>query len=118
MSVRKFFTKLGSDTKKFFSKGGMADVGLRKFGNTLSKVGGVASSLAPLATILAPELAVPLMAGGALAGVAGRTTKAIRSGVKSGKNEEQKTQNIVRAITSGIEAGKPLTGQLERVNFA
>lgn len=118
MSVRKFFTKLGSDTKKFFSKGGTADVGLRKFGNTLSKVGGVASSLAPLATILAPELAVPLMAGGALAGVAGRTTKAIRSGAKSGKNEEQKTQNIVRALTSGIEAGKPLTGQLERVNFA
>jgi hypothetical protein len=118
MSVRKFFTKLGSDTKKFFSKGGTADVGLRKFGNTLSKVGGVASSLAPLATFFAPELAVPLMAGGAIAGVAGRTTKAIRSGARSGKNEEQKTQNIVRAITSGIEAVKPLTGQLERVNFA
>jgi hypothetical protein len=118
MSVRKFFTKLGSDTKKFFSKGGTADVGLRKLGNTLTKVGGVASSLAPLATVLAPELAVPLMAGGALAGVAGKTTKDIRSGARRGGDIVQKTQNIVQATKAGIEAGKPLTGQLEGVNFA
>lgn len=117
MGIGQFFKKLGSDTKKFFSKGGAADVGLRKFGNTLSKVGGVAQNLAPLATVLAPELAVPLMAGGQLAKVAGGTANAVRSGVKSGKGIEAQTANAVSAIKSGIEAGKPATGALE-ANFA
>lgn len=117
MGIGQFFKKLGSDTKKFFSKGGAADVGLRKFGNTLSKVGGVAQNLAPLATVLAPELTVPLMAGGQLAKVAGGTAKQIRSGAKAGKGIEQKTANVVGALTSGIEAGKPATGALE-ANFA
>jgi hypothetical protein len=117
MGAAKFFQKLGSDTKKFFSKGGAADTGLRKLGNTLSKVGGVASSLAPLAAIVAPELAVPLMAGGALAGVAGKTAHGIRSGAQKGGNIVEKTQNIVGATTSGIEAAKPHTAQLG-VNFA
>ena len=117
MSVRKFFTKLGSDTKKFFSKGGTADVGLRKLGNTLTKVGGVASSLAPLAMIAAPELAVPLMAGGALAGVGGKTALGIRSGARKGGDIVQKTQNIVDATKAGIEASKAPASSLG-VNFA
>jgi len=116
--VKKFFRKLGSDTKKFFSKGGMADVGLRKFGNTLSKVGGVAQALTPLAAIAAPELAPALFAGGALAKVAGKTTQDVRKGARMGKDAEGKTAGVVRALTSGIEAGKPATGQLEQVNFA
>ena len=116
-TVKGFFRKLGSDTKKFFSKGGVADVGLRKFGNTLSKVGGVAQSLAPLAAVVAPEFAVPLMAGGALAKVGGSTANAVRKGVQQGKGIEAKTANAVRSITSGIEAGKPLTGELG-MNFA
>ena len=37
-TVKGFFRKLGADTKQFFRKGGTADVGLRKFGNTLSKL--------------------------------------------------------------------------------
>lgn len=111
-TVKGFFKKLGSDTKKFFSKGGAADVGLRKFGNTISQVGGVAQKLAPLAAVVAPEFAVPLMAGGALAKVAGKTTKAVRSGVMRAKGAEDKTGAAVSAITAGIEAGKPSTGQL------
>jgi len=111
-TVKGFFKKLGRDTKKFFSKGGAADVGLRKFGNTISQVGGVAQQLAPLAAVVAPELAVPLMAGGALAKVAGGTAKAVRTGVMRGKTAEDKTAGAVSAITSGIEAGKPATGQL------
>lgn len=116
-TVKGFFRKLGSDTKKFFSKGGVADVGLRKFGNTLSKVGGVAQSLAPLAAVVAPEFAIPLMAGGALAKVGGSTANAVRKGVQQGKGIEAKTQGAIGALTSGIEAGKPLTGELG-MNFA
>ena len=116
-TVKGFFKKLGSDTKKFFSKGGAADVGLRKVGNTLNKIGGVAQSLAPLAAVVAPELAVPLMAGGALAKVGGSTTLAVRKGSSKGGDIVQKTDNIVGALKGGIEAGKPATGQLE-MNFA
>lgn len=116
-TVKGFFKKLGSDTKKFFSKGGAADVGLRKFGNTLTKVGGVAQSLAPLAMIAAPELAVPLMAGGALAKVGGSTTKAVRSGARKGGDIVQKTQNVVGALKGGIEASKPAAADLG-MNFA
>jgi len=117
MGVGQFFKKLGSDTKKFFSKGGAADVGLRKFGNTLTKVGGVAQSLAPLAAVVAPEFALPLMAGGALAKVGGSTAGAIRSGAKKGGDIVQKSQNITSAITSGIEAAKPSAATLG-ANFA
>lgn len=117
MGVGSFFKKLGSDTKKFFSKGGAADVGLRKIGNTLTKAGGVAQSLAPLAAVVAPELAIPLMAGGALAKVGGSTAGAIRSGAKKGGNIVQKAQNITGAITSGIEAAKPPVATLG-ANFA
>ena len=117
-SAKQFFKKLGADTKKFFSKGGAADVGLRKFGNTLSQVGGVAQQLAPLATVVAPELAVPLMAGGELAKVGGSTALAARKGAMRGKGAEDKTANVVGALTAGIEAGKPATGQLEKIKFA
>jgi len=116
--VKKFFQKLGSDTKKFFSKGGMADVGLRKFGKTLSKAGGVAQALTPLAAVLAPELAIPLMAGGALAKTVGKTSQDIRRGAQRGRDIASKTSNISRAITSGIEAGRPSVGQLDQINFA
>lgn len=115
--AKKFFQKLGSDTKKFFSKGGAADVGLRKFGNTLSKVGGVAQKLAPLALAVAPEFAVPLMAGGALAKIGGKTALGIRKGARKGGDIVQKTENIVGAVKSGIEAAKPEAAQLG-VNFA
>lgn len=116
-SAKRFFQKLGSDTKAFFRKGGPADTGLRKFGNTLSKVGGVAQSLAPLAAVVAPEFAIPLMAGGALGKVVGGTANAVRKGVQKGKGIEAKTQGAISALTSGIEAGKPLTGELG-MNFA
>ena len=107
-----FFRKAGNDIKNFFRKGGQADTGLRKFGNTISQVGGVAQQLAPLASIVAPELAVPLMAGGALGKVVGSTAHAVRKGAMGAKTAEGKAQGVVSALTSGIEAGKPATGQL------
>jgi len=109
--------KFGSDTKKFFSKGGTADVGLRKFGNTLTKAGGVAQSVAPLLSIVAPEFGIPLMTAGALAKQGGKTAGAIRSGARKGGNIIQKTQNIAGAIKSGIEASKPPAAELA-MNFA
>tara|TARA_R110000868_G_scaffold185243_2_gene427124 strand:+ start:556 stop:909 length:354 start_codon:yes stop_codon:yes gene_type:complete len=117
MGIGQFFKKLGSDTKKFFSKGGMADVGLRKFGKTLSKVGGVASSVAPLLSIVAPEVGLPLMAAGALAKTGGKTALAVRSGARKGGNIVEKTQNISGAIRGGIEASKPSVATLG-MNFA
>lgn len=116
-TVKSFFKKLGSDTKKFFSKGGAADVGLRKFGNTLSKVGGITKSVAPLLSIVAPEFGLPLMAAGALATQGGKTVGAIRSGARRGGNIVQKTQNVAGAIRSGIEASKPAASELA-MNFA
>jgi len=116
-SAKEFFKKLGRDTKKFFSKGGAADVGLRKFGNTLSKVGGVAEKLAPLAMVVAPEIAAPLLAGGALAKVAGGTAKSVRKGAMAARGAVDKTAGVVGAITSGIEAARPPVAELG-ANFA
>lgn len=117
MGIGQFFKKIGEGTKQFFKKGGIADTGLRKFGNTLTKAGGVAQSLAPLAAIVAPEIGVPLLAAGALAKAGGKTALAVRSGAAKGGNIVQKTQNVVGALKSGIEAAKPEAAQLG-VNFA
>ena len=117
MGIKEFFKKVGEGTKQFFKKGGIADTGLRKIGNTLTKAGGVAQSLAPLAMVVAPELAPAIMAGGALAKVAGNTAGAIRSGAKKGGDIVQKSENIVGAVKGGLEASMPLTQQLG-ANFA
>lgn len=117
MGIGQFFKKLGSDTKKFFSKGGAADVGLRKFGNTLTKAGGIAQAVSPLLSIVAPEVGIPLMAAGALAKQGGKTAGAIRSGARKGGDIVQKTENISGAIKSGIEASKPSVATLG-MNFA
>lgn len=109
-TVKGFFKKLGADTKKFFAKGGTADVGLRKLGNTLTKVGGVGAALAPLASVIAPELAPALMAGSALAGTAGKTVGGVRKGAMKGGDIVSKTQNVVGALKGGIEAVKPMPG--------
>lgn len=119
MGVKEFFKKLGSDTKKAFSKGGVIDSGLRKVGNTLVQAGGVASKLAPLAMAIAPEFAPAIMAGSALANVAGKTALGVRSGAMKGKNIVDKTENIVGSITSGIQAGKDIQAQNPNpLNFA
>ena len=117
MGIGSFFKKIGEGAKQFFKKGGIADTGLRKLGNTLSKVGGVAQSVAPLLSIVAPELAPAIMAGGALAKVAGSTAGAVRSGAKKGGDIVQKSQNISNALKGGLEASMPLTQQLG-ANFA
>ena len=116
-TARGFFKKLGSDTKKFFSKGGSADVGLRKFGNTLSKVGDVVSKVAPVISTFAPEIGVPLMAGGALAKTIGSTANAVRHGAQKGGSLVEKAQNIQGAVNTGIQAGMP-QAQALGVNFA
>ena len=140
MGVKEFFKKLGSDTKKAFSKGGaiesgfkkfggdvkqafskggVIDTGLRKVGNTLIQGAGVASKLAPLAMVVAPEFAPAIMAGSALANVGGKTALGIRSGAMRGKTLEDKTENIVGSITSGIQAGKDVQAQNPNpLNFA
>ena len=117
MGIKSFFKKVATGTKDFFKKGGIADTGLRKFGNTLTKVGGVAQSVAPLLSIVAPEVGLPLMAAGALSKTAGKTAGAIRSGARRGGNIVEKTQNITGAIKGGIEAGMP-QAQALGANFA
>lgn len=115
--IKNFFKKVGEGTKNFFKKGGIADTGLRKFGNTLTKVGGVAQSVAPLLSVVAPEIGLPLMAGGALAKTVGRTAQNVRSGARRGGDIVEKTRNITGAIKSGIEAGMP-QAQALGMNFA
>jgi hypothetical protein len=117
MGIGSFFKKIGEGTKQFFKKGGVADTGLRKVGNTLTKVGGVAQSVAPLLSVVAPEIGIPLMAGGALAKLAGNTAQSVRSGARKGGDIVQKTQNVSTALKSGLEASMPLTQQLG-ANFA
>jgi len=109
--------KFSEGTKDFFKKGGIADTGLRKFGNTLTKAGGVAQTISPLLSIVAPEFGIPLMAAGALAKQGGKTAGAIRSGARKGGNIVEKAQNISGAIRSGIEASKPSVATLG-MNFA
>jgi len=111
-TLKGFFRKADSGIKTVFKKGGIADTGLKKFGTAAIAAGGVAQQLAPLAAVVAPELAVPLMAGGALAKVAGSTALNARAGAIKGKTAQDKTQNVVNAVTSGIQAGKPAAAQL------
>jgi hypothetical protein len=106
MGIKQFFRKLGSDTKKFFSKGGMADTVLRKAGNTLSKVGSIAEASLPLVAAFNPELAVPLMAGSALSNIGGQTLKGTRQGILKGKSIEDKITNLTSSITCGITASR------------
>lgn len=117
MGIKQFFRKVSEGTKNFFKKGGIADVGLRKFGNTLTKAGGVASAIAPLASIVAPEIGLPLMAAGALAKVGGKTAQGIRKGAMKGGDIVEKTRNIVSATKEGIEAAKPIA-ETAGINFA
>jgi hypothetical protein len=117
MGIKSFFKKIGEGTKNFFKKGGIADTGLKKAGDFLTKAGGVGSALAPLAMVVAPEIAAPLMAGSALAGIAGKTAQGIRSGAQKGGNIVEKTQNIVGATKGGLEAAMPIAAGLG-ANFA
>jgi hypothetical protein len=117
MGIKQFFRKIGEGTKNFFKKGGIADTGLRKFGNTLTKAGGVAQAISPLLSIVAPEVGLPLMAAGALAKTGGKTALAVISCARKGGDIVEKTQNISGAIRGGIEASKPSVATLG-MNFA
>ena len=113
MGIGRFFKKLGSDTKKFFSKGGAADVGLRKVGNTFTKAGDIAMSAAPLLSVVAPEIGIPLMAAGSLSKVAGSGITKGRQAIKASKGDVGKAlRDVTPIVQSSIEAGKPLAGQL------
>jgi hypothetical protein len=118
MAVKDFFKKLGSDTKKAFSKGGAIDVGFRKAGNTLSKIGQVGEKLLPLAAVAAPELAPALMTGSVLSQLGGRSIKDVRKGVKQGSGLVNKVQNAVSAAVPGIQAAKDIVDQSPDLNFA
>jgi hypothetical protein len=106
MGIKQFFRKVGQDTKKFFSKGGLADTTLRKAGNTLSKIGSVAESALPLITAFNPELAPALMAGSALSNIGGQTLKGTRQGILKGKSIEDKITNLTPSITGGLTASR------------
>ena len=75
------------------------------------------NTLGAIAPFTSPRHAFPLMAGGALAKVAGKTAGAVRSGARKGGDIVQKTQNVSTALKSGLEASMPLTQQLG-ANFA
>lgn len=108
MGIGQFFKKVSSGTKTFFKKGGMADVGFRKLGNTLNTVGDVALSVAPLAAVVAPEFAAPILAAGALSKIGGAATLAGRKTVIDSKGDTGKAASGLSPIArNAIEASKP-----------
>jgi hypothetical protein len=114
MGIGQFFKKVSSGTKSFFKKGGMADVGFRKFGNTLNTVGDIAMSAAPVAALVAPELAAPILAAGALSKIGGAATLAGRKAVIKAKgNADKIVSGISPIVRNAIEASKPQVGIIQ-----
>jgi hypothetical protein len=58
MGVKQFFRKVEKGTKDFFRKGGIAETGLRKVGNSLSQVAPVVNKIGNVARDIAPQLAM------------------------------------------------------------
>ena len=108
MGIGQFFKKVSSGTKTLFKKGGMADSGFRKLGNTLNTVGDVALSAAPIAAVVAPELAPAILAAGALSKIGGAATLAGRKAViNSNGNVGKAAIGVSPIVRNAIEASKP-----------
>jgi hypothetical protein len=138
MGIKQFFNKIGEGAKKFFkkdgtldrtfSKGGSAeklvnkigagiDTGLKVVGDVAGKVGRVAGSLAPVLSLVNPELGLGAMALSAGAGKVGGVTKQIKSAKQDAVDAFKGKKN---EMISSIMAPKPVNdmAQPEPVNFA
>lgn len=106
MGIGRFFKKIEQGGKNFFKKGGMAETGLRKIGNTLAQAAPVVNKIGNIAKNMAPELAMIPGVGGLASDIArkiGNSTPQVSraiSKLSSGAKDLSKG-------SVGIQAPKP-----------
>jgi methyl-accepting chemotaxis protein len=107
MGFKQFFRKVEKGTKDFFKKGGIAETGLRKAGNSLSQIAPVVNKIGDVASSIAPELKMIPGIGGALSSGAraiGKATPQISSALNKLSSG---AKNLSKGSVMGIQAPKP-----------
>jgi hypothetical protein len=108
MGFKQFFRKVEKGTKDFFKKGGIAETGLRKAGNSLAQVAPVVNKIGDISKDLAPSLAMIPGIGGALSTAArklGNSTPQISNAISKLSTG---SKNLSRgAVMPSIQAPKP-----------
>ena len=90
MGFKQFFRKVEKGTKDFFKKGGIAETGLRKAGNSLAQVAPVVNKIGDIAKDIAPSLKM-------IPGVGGMASEIAR---KVGNSTPQ-ISNAINKLASG-----------------
>lgn len=108
MGIGRFFKKLEKGTKDFFKKGGIAETGLRKVGNSLSQVAPVVDKIGGIAKDIAPSLKMIPGVGGMASEIArkiGNSTPQISNAI--GKLASGSKNLSKGAVMPSIQAPKP-----------
>lgn len=106
MGIGRFFKKLEQGGKNFFKKGGIAETGLRKIGNSLAQAAPVVNKIGDIAKSMAPELAMIPGIGGVASDIArkiGNSTPQVSRAIsKLSSGAKDLSKGAV-----GIQAAKP-----------
>lgn len=108
MGFKQFFRKIEKGTKDFFKKGGIAETGLRKVGNTLAQAAPVVNKIGDIAKDIAPSL--KLIPG--VGGVASEIARKIGNSTPQISNALNKLSSGSKNLSKGarmpsIQAPKP-----------
>lgn len=96
MKVGQFFKKVSTGTKDFFKKGGIAESGFRKLGNSLSQAAPVVKEIGNVAqSVVEPLKSVPVI-GGALSTAAKAVGKYAPKAAGAMNNVGRKQKEILQ----------------------
>jgi hypothetical protein len=107
MGFKQFFRKVEKGTKDFFKKGGIAETGLRKAGNSLSQIAPVVNKIGDIARDVAPQLAMIPGVGVALSKGAEAVGKATPQISNTLSKLSSGAKNLSKGSVMGIQAPKP-----------
>lgn len=104
MTLKTFFRKIDKGTKDFFKKGGIAESGLRKVGNTLAQAAPVVNKIGDIAKDIAPNLAMIPGFGG----MASQIARQVGNSTPQISNALNKLSSGAKNLSKGaIQAPKP-----------
>jgi hypothetical protein len=107
MKVGQFFKKVSSGTKDFFKKGGIAESGFRKLGNTLSQTAPVVKEIGKVASSIAEPLkSVPVIGDALSAGAraVGKYAPKASGAINNIGKKQKEILNIARENQGDISA--------------
>jgi hypothetical protein len=119
MGIGRFFRKIETGGKNFFKKGGIAESGLRKMGNSLSQVAPIVSKAGEIAGQIAPALKAVPGIGGQLALGASKfadVAPKLSKGIKSVGGVSKDVLNVARQNRGDV--GGIVSGSLDSVKSA